>query len=242
MLPKQTFSAFQRSYPTPFPRGRAEVKGWTRLAARGQHPNCCGDSLTCWGPLAAAGSPAPGAGQHVTHRSLHSHLARVLEGPQAAGWGQEAQVGGQAVAEEAAAAVSGAAAAVSCRRARRAESRMEQGEMVRDWQDSSLRRAGDRVAHFSRRQSSLFLPEQGSWGESPLPPSGGPKYGGIGGQDEQVTHPTASCLTRAAMGEDTWSPGGKGTFHAPSPGPPSSPSRSSRSFGRVQRDSLLWLL
>lgn len=67
------------------------------------------------------------------------------------GWGQEAQVGGQAVAEEAVAVVSGAAAAVSCRRARRAESRMEQGEVVRGWQDSSLRRAGDRVDHSTRR-------------------------------------------------------------------------------------------
>lgn len=74
-------------------------------------------ALTCWGPpLAAAGTPAPGAGQHLTHHNLHSHLARVLGGPWALGWGQEAQVGGQAVAEEAAAVVSvAAAAAVSCR-------------------------------------------------------------------------------------------------------------------------------
>lgn len=68
------------------------------------------------------------------------------------GWDQEAQVGGQAVVEEAVAVVSGSAAAVSCRRARRAKSRMEQGKVVRGWQDSSLRRTGDRVDHSTWRQ------------------------------------------------------------------------------------------
>lgn len=69
------------------------------------------------------------------------------------GWGQEAQVGAQAVAEEAVAVVSGAAAAVSCRRAGRAESRMEQGEVVKGWQDCILRRTGNRVDHSTRRLS-----------------------------------------------------------------------------------------
>lgn len=69
------------------------------------------------------------------------------------GWGQEAQVGAQAVAEEAVSVVSEAAAAVSCRRAGRAESRMEQGEVVKGWQDSILRRTGDRVNHSTRRLS-----------------------------------------------------------------------------------------
>lgn len=76
-----------------------------------------GAALTCWGPPPAAeGTPAPGAGQPLTHRNLHSHLAQVLGGLWALRWGQEAQVGGQVVAEEAAAVVSvAAAAAVSCR-------------------------------------------------------------------------------------------------------------------------------
>lgn len=75
----------------------------------------CGAALTCWGPpLAAAGTPAPEAGQPLTHRNLHSHLAQVLGGLWAPRWGQAAQVGGQAVAEKAEAVVS-VAAAVSCR-------------------------------------------------------------------------------------------------------------------------------
>lgn len=71
------------------------------------------------------------------------------------GWGKEAQVGGQVVAEGAAAvvsAVSVAAAAASCRWARRAVSRSEAGiEAVRGWLDQS------RPLH-KETESWLFLP------------------------------------------------------------------------------------
>lgn len=74
-----------------------------------------GAALTCWGPpLAAAETPAPGAGQPPTHHNLHSHLAQVPEGPWVLGWGQEVQVGGQAEAEVAVAVVS-VAVAFFCR-------------------------------------------------------------------------------------------------------------------------------
>lgn len=76
-----------------------------------------GAVLTCWGLLPpAARTPAPGTGQPRTHHNLHSHLARVPGGLWVPEWGQEVQVGGQAVAEEVVVVVSGAA--VSCRQAR----------------------------------------------------------------------------------------------------------------------------
>ena len=88
-------------------------------------------ALTCWGPpLAAAGAPVPGAGQPLTRRNLHSHLAQVLGGLWAEGWGRAAQVGDRAEAEEAVAVVS-VAAAVSCRWVRRAVSSSAKTEVVR---------------------------------------------------------------------------------------------------------------
>ena len=88
-------------------------------------------ALTCWGPpLAAAGTPVPGAGQPLTQRNLHSHRAQVLGGLWAAGWGLAAQVGDRAEAEEAVAVVP-LAAAVSCRWVGRAVSSSAKTDVVR---------------------------------------------------------------------------------------------------------------